>query len=193
MNETNQNSQDEICCGCKPMIEDTDQLRSMRPILNGGIIFYIILLLLDLFYLRDIEFLNYIIMIISLCIFNVNRCFIIFPIYTIASIFLVFMTAFPKIGIIIQNKFKYNQKEFTNCIIKFCIYVSIIIFSCIIFNSGFKAYKEIRYIFNKNITENRQNVPSYIASYNTSNNNDDNNNSNNNSNAYSHVTNSENE
>ena len=45
-----QNNQDDGigCCCCSPMVEESETLKKLKPVLIGGIVIYSILLFLDL-------------------------------------------------------------------------------------------------------------------------------------------------
>ena len=182
------------CCCCPPMTEESEVLKKLKPILTAGIIVYCLLLALDIFLLKDGNFFFYIFFIFAVSFLLFNRCFIIFQFYTLGFIFLIFGTAIPGAGIIVQKgDLKLNK---TKEIIKFCIYISIIIFSIIFYYFSFEAYKEMRYLFMMRSSSNPQSIPSYMVSgpsisnnnnYNSNyayrtNNNDNNNDSNNNNN-----------
>ena len=187
MNEPSER-QDNFCC--QAMTEESEELKKLKPMLTGGIIIYAVLIFVDLFYLKDYILFDYLFLLLFLCFLTYNRCYLIFQIYTLFSLFLVFGTAVPGFGKIIQNKF--GKQSLVDAIIKFCIYIFIIIFSCFIFYIGFNAYKEIRSLFEARIQNNPQLIPSYMAAnsyqstvnrgnnYNSNNRNSDNNNNSNN-------------
>ena len=179
----NQNQNESVCC-CPPMAEESEPFKKLKPILIGGIICYIVLLLVDIFYLYDDEFVTFIILIMTLCFLTFNRCFMVFPWYTLFSILLVFQSAIPGCGVIIQNKFENESKS--KCILKFVIYIFMIIFSGCIFYFGFTAYKEAKYCFEQRIASNPQLIPSYMVARN---NNDYNNNYNSNNNSNNNYNN----
>ena len=181
------------CCCCPPMTEESDVLKKLKPILTIGLVVYCILLVLDLCLLNNGNFLFFLFFIFAVSFLIYNRCFIIFQFYTLACIFLIFGTALPEAGIIIQKE-KLNIKE-SKEIVKFCIYVFIIIFSIIFYYFTFEAYKEMKYLFETRAASNPQLIPSYMVSgqspsnnsnsnsnyvYRRNDNNDDNNNNNNN-------------
>ena len=167
------NNQNQISC-CQEIVEDNDVIKKIKPILNLGIVIYIIILFVDLFYLDTRNFGSYIFLTLALYLLSFNKCFYIFQFYTIISILLVFDTIIPKIGIIIQIKFRNG----TDSIIKFGIYMFILIFSVFIFYFSFVGYKEMRYLFNQRGGTSPL-IPSYMPS-NTNNYNSNNNSINNN-------------
>ena len=169
------NNQDQVSC-CQPMVEENDVIKKIKPILKLGIIIYIILTFVDLFYLYTENFFSYIFLSLALFLLSHNKCFFIFQLYTIFSILLVFGTIIPHVGIIIQTNFVNGA----NSIIRFCIFIFIIIFSVFIFYFSFVAYKEIKYLLSQRVGG-PQLIPSYMApnvnNY-SSNNNSNNNNQN---------------
>ena len=148
-----QNNQDDGigCCCCAPMVEESETLKKLKPVLIGGIVIYSILLFLDLIYLGNMLLMDYALIILCLTLMTVNRCYLAFHYYTFLSILLVFSYIFPKCGIIIQLGFP-NSKA----IIEFCIQLFTIIFSVLIFYFGFDAYKEMKYLFINKIVSNPQ-------------------------------------
>ena len=177
MEEPNHNdNQDQVLC-CQPLVEENDAIKKIKPILNTGLIIYIILLFVDLFYLNTRNLGTYIFLSVSLYLLSFNKCFLIFHMYTIVSILLVFSTIIPYIGIIIQVKFGSSS----DIVIKFCIFVFIVIFSFFIFYFSFVGYREMRYQYIQ-----RGDRPQFASNYrapNIANNaNYNNNNSNNNTN-----------
>ena len=178
-----QNNQEDIGCCCPPMTDESDELKKAKPFLIGGIIIYSVLLILDIIYLDNYNLITYLLLIITLSFFTFNRCFMVFQLFTIISIFLIFGTSIPGMGIIIQIGFK--NPDLTVNIIFFIIYLFIIVATCFIFYIGFNAYKEMRYLFEQRVSGNPHLIPSYMASNNqgeSGNNYDDGNNYNNNSN-----------
>ena len=188
MNERNNNEENFACC-CKPITEESEELKKIKPILIGGLFIYLGLLFLDIFYIKNGLLFNYLFLILCIYFLTFNRCFMIFPIYTLFSIYLVLGNSLPIFGLIIQNKFDYPSK--TDAIIIFLIEAFIMVFSCFIFYMGFNAYKEIRYLFEMRVANNPSLIPSYMATnanqsnnnYYASNNNNYNNNNNNNYNS----------
>ena len=157
-----QNNQEDIGCCCQPLTDESEELKKMKPILIGGIIIYAVLLFVDIIYLNDNNLLTYFILIIFLSFFTFNRCFLLFQWFTIISIFLIFETSIPGMGIIIQTRF--NSPALLEAIILFIIYLFIIVATCFIFYIGFNAYKEMRYLFEQRISGNPHLIPSYMAS-----------------------------
>ena len=182
------NDGQESCC-CMPMTEESQELKRLKPMLIGGIVIYVILIFVDSFYTKDYQLFDYLFLIIFLCLLTFNRCHFIFQIYTLYSLFIVFGTAVHGCGLIIQNKFK--KPSLVDGIIKFFIYLFMIVFSFFIFYIGFSAYKEIRSLYEARMQNNPQLIPGYMApgsnqstnngGNNYYNSNNDNNNSNNNS------------
>ena len=177
MDEPNPNdNQNQVLC-CQPLVEENDVIKKIRPILNAGLIIYIILLFVDLFYLNTGSLFTYIFLSMALYLLSYNKCFLIFHMYTLVSILLVFGTIIPYIGIIIQIKFGSSS----HTIIKFCIFVFIVIFSFFIFYFSFVGYREMRYLFIQRRGR-PQFVPNYTAPNISNNANYNSNNSNNNTN-----------
>ncbi len=175
MNQPNENdNQGQVSC-CQPMVEENDVIKKIKPLLNIGIMIYIVLTFVDLFYLVTGNFLSYLFLTLALFFLSHNKCFFIFQLYTIFSILLVFGTIIPNVGIIIQINFQNGSDD----VIRFCIFIFIIIFSVFIFYFSFVAYKEIKYLFSQR-AGGPQLVPSYMApnvnNYNSHNNNSNNNN-----------------
>ena len=168
------------CCCCPPMTEESDILKKLKPILTVGIVVYCALFVLDLSLLYDGNFFFYLFFIFAVCFLIYNRCFIIFQFYTLGCIFLIFGTALPRAGIIIQNNDLKNSLD----IIRFSIYIFIIIFSIIFYYFSFEAYKEIRYLYLNRSASNPQLNPYMITGPSLSNNNYNNNNYNNSNNDY---------
>ena len=168
MNEQNDNQENFACC-CQPMTEESEEFKKIKPMLITGLFIYIGLLFLDIFYLRDNNLFDYLFLIICIYCLIFNKCFMIFPIYTLFSMYLVLGTSLPGLGIIVQTKFK--KPKTTEAIIIFFIYFFIIFFSCFIFYISFNAYKEIRYLFEMKIANNPNLIPSYMATNTTQSNN----------------------
>ena len=159
MNEPNSdNNQDQVFC-CQPMVEESEKLKKLKPIINAGILVYVIILIVDLLYLNTRHLMTYLCLCVFLCLMSFNKCFVIFQIYTIISIILVFGTVIPHIGIIIQIKFNGSDS-----IVVFCINIFILCFSIVIFYFLFLAYKEMKYLFSIKIDNSSSLIPSYMSS-----------------------------
>ena len=179
MNEPNDNSQDNILC-CQSIIDENNSIKRFIPIINQGIIIYVIILIVDLLYLNTNNLGYYLFLIFCLSLLSFNKLFLVLHVYTIISIYLIFGTIIPRIGIIIQIKFKNGSDD----VIQFCFYFFIIIFSIFYFYFLFIYYKEIKCLFNNRIVDDHHIIPTDISPNNTDNNiyNENNNNSNNNNN-----------
>ena len=151
----------EIGCCCQPITDESEELKKLKPILIGGIIIYSVLLIVDISYLGNKNLLTYFFLIFILSFFTFNRCFIFFQWFTIISIFLIFDTSIPGMGIVIQTGFQ--SPNITEAIIIFIIYLFIIVATCFIFYIGFNAYKEMRYLYEQRISGNPHLIPSYMA------------------------------
>ena len=152
----------EIGCCCQPLTDESDELKKMKPILFGGIIIYTVLLFVDIAYLGDNNLMTYLFLVLILCFFTFNRCFLLFQWFTIISLFLIFGTSIPGMGIIIQTGFQ--SPDTIEAIIIFIIYLFIIVATCFIFFIGFNSYKEMRYLYEQKISGNPHLIPSYMAS-----------------------------
>ena len=159
MNQRNNNNQQILCC--PPMTAESELLKKLKPILLSGVFFYFVFLFLDLFFLDNYNLFLYIVLILCLIFLTVNRCFLVFQFYTLATIFLIFGTALPSLGIIIQCEFKKESK--TKDTVKFLIYIILMVFSCILYYFCFEGYKEMRYLFQSMIIGNPQAIPSYMS------------------------------
>ena len=159
MNQQNNNNQQAFCC--PPMTEESELLKKLKPFLITGIIFYSVLIFLDLFYLNNYNLFLYMVLTLCLTFLAFNRCFLIFQFYTLATIFLIFGTALPCLGIIIQCKFE--KDDTTEDIIKFLIYLIIMVFSCILYYFCFEGYKEMRYLFQNMMANNPMAIPGYMS------------------------------
>ena len=158
--QNNDNNNQQFLC-CPPMTEETALLKKIKPLLLSGVCFYFILLFLDILYLEDYNLFLYTYLIICLGLLAFNRCFLVFHFYSIATIFLLFGTALPSAGIIIQCKFKKDKTS--DDVIKFLIYLSTIVFTCILYYFCFKGYREMKYLFENMISSNPQAIPSYMG------------------------------
>ena len=161
-NNNNNNQQQQLLC-CPPMTEESELLKKLKPLLFSGIIFYFVLFFLDFSYLKDYNLFLYMVLMITLVFLAINRCFLVFHYYTLATIFLLFGTALPKLGIIIQCKFDIEDDSTADSVIKFLIYLATIVFTCVLYYFCFKGYKEMKYLFQNMISTNPQAVPSYIG------------------------------
>ena len=63
-----ENNEDSGGCCCRPLIEETDSIKKLKPILIAGIIIYTIVLFLDIFYIRGANLFSYVIIILFLCL-----------------------------------------------------------------------------------------------------------------------------
>ena len=156
----NNNQQQQVLC-CPPMTEESELLKKLKPFLFSGICFYGVLFFLDICYLDDYNLFLYMVLVLSLVFLAINRCFLVFQFYTLATIFLLFGTALPNLGIIIQCEFKKDNT--TDGVIKFLIYLATIVFTCILYYFCFKGYKEMRYLFQNMISTNPQAIPGFMG------------------------------
>ena len=137
-----QNPQENDGCCCGPFVEENDALKKMKPVLVGGLVIYIILLILDLFFNGSRLAIDYLLIIVCLSLMIFNRCYLGFYYYTFLSIIIVFSNCLPICGIVIQNIFDLDR-----AVVIFAINLFIIIFSIAFFYFGFQAYKEMKYLF----------------------------------------------
>ena len=142
---SDENEQNVDCCG-QPQIEDSEKLKKLKYLLIGGIIVYIVLTGLEIFYFDGSSSTTYIFINLILILFVFNKCFMVYGFYVFMSIFLLFGTAIPRFGLIIQTKFEVIYDE-RSPIVKFIINFFIIIFSVVYFLISFNAYKEIKALF----------------------------------------------
>ena len=63
-----ENNEDSGGCCCRPLIEETEEIQKLKPILIAGIIIYTIALFLDIFYIGSANLFSYI-LISNLCNF----------------------------------------------------------------------------------------------------------------------------
>ena len=162
---------------CPKLVEENDAIKRLKPILYVGIIVYVVLLFLDIFYLKTNNMTTYILLIVFLSLLSFKQCFLVFPMFTIISIILICGSYLPNVGVIAQNKF-FNGGDI---ILKFCIYIFGIIFTIVLFYFSFIVYKEIRALIINGVG----NGPQLIAGYPNENNPNivrNNNNNNNNQN-----------
>ena len=164
---------------CVPFVEENSTLKKLKPVLIGGIIFYSIILILDIILLMNKIFFDYCLLILCLSLMIFNRCYIAFYYYTLLSIIIIFSNIIPSIGIIIQTHFK-NKGD----IIRFIIFFFILAFSIVFFYFGFLAYKEMKYLFMNRIVNNQP----YVGIINDDEENNKNKNSNNDKNKEKYFT-----
>ena len=141
MDRNNQQERDSGCC-CQSIIPENENIKKMKPILIVGIVFYIILTLLDTFYLRSIFFFSYTSLVIFLCLMVFNGFYYFFSWYVAFSTLLLFVSIIPTFLVPVQTKFKSY-----NAIGAFIIHFIAFVFYFVYFYFGFKAYKEMKYIF----------------------------------------------
>ena len=139
-NDDDNNNAETGCCCCPIITEETEEIKKYKPFLIGGIIIYIIMLFLDLFYLSGVSLFSYGMIIFFLCLMVVNRCYMIFIYYTFFSLIMLFQTIIPGFGVPLQSGFP-NDKS----IGAFVIYLFMFIFYFAFFYFAFKAYKEMKY------------------------------------------------
>ena len=164
MNGNDQGADEGMGCSCcRPMLEESDELKKYKPILIAGIIIYSVVCLLDTFYLRGWNLFEYITLIVFLCLMVFNRCYITFQFYTLFSVIILFQVIIPGIGIPLQSKF-----ESGNAWGSFVIYLITFIFYFFYFYYAFKAYKEMKYIFTNNMGIRPQLSNDYVQSNNES-------------------------
>ena len=137
-----ENNEDSGGCCCRPLIEETEEIQKLKPILISGIIIYTIALFLDIFYIGSANLFSYILIITFLCLMTFNRYYMVFPIYAIFSILLLFQVIIPGFGVPLQSKFEGDR-----AVGIFVIYLFMFIFFFVYFYFGFKAYKEMKYVF----------------------------------------------
>ena len=161
-----ENNEDSGGCCCRPLIEETDSIKKLKPILIAGIIIYTIVLFLDIFYIRGANLFSYVIIILFLCFMVFNRCYMVFPFYVIFSIILLFQVVIPGFGVPLQSKFEGDR-----AVGAFVIYLFLFIFFFVYFYFGFKAYKEMNYVFLEKMRNAPQMGNQYAANFIQSNNN----------------------
>ena len=164
------NNQETGFCCCPIMMEETQEIKRFKPILIAGILIYIIVMFLDLFYLNNVNLFSYGLIITFLCLMTFNRCYIAFTYYAIFSIILLFQMIIPGFGIPLQSKFPTSKS-----IGSFIIYLFMFIFYFIYFYFGFQAYKEMKYVFTNNMSNRPQLGNQFSADFVQSNNNNYNN------------------
>ena len=142
---------DETGCCCGVMVEESDTLKKMKPILIGGVVIFGILTIVD-FCTDQLLFFYYLILGIILLIMTINRCYLVFFYFTFILIVYLFPSLLSQVGIYIQNKF---EKD----IFKFVIYLISFVLTIVIFYFFFQAYKEMKYLFMNKI----QNSPALVG------------------------------
>ena len=162
----NDNNQETGCCCCRPLMEETNEIKKYKPFLIAGIIVYSIVLILDLFYIGGFNLFSYVIIITFLYLMTFNRCFLAFHFYTIYSIILLFQIIIPGFGVPLQSKFPSDYS-----IGVFVIYSFMFIFYFVFFYFAFQAYKEMKYVFQNNMNNRPQLSNTYAANFIPSNNN----------------------
>ena len=164
----NENNEDNGCCCCcnRPLIEETEEIKKLKPFLIAGIIVYTIVLFLDLFYIGGSNLFSYALVILFLCLMTFNRCYFAFIFYTIYSILLLFQTIIPGFGVSLQSLFPTDKS-----IGVFVIYLFMFIFYFVFFYFAFKAYKEMKYVFLNNMSNRPQLSNGFSADFAPSDNN----------------------
>ena len=172
----NNDDQDSGCC-CQPLINESDNIKKMKPILIVGIIFYVIVGCLDTFYLKNYFIFSYIAIVVFLCLMVFNSCFIFFQLYMVFSVILLFQNIISTFGVPLQTGFQSQ-----NAIGAFIIHIITFIFYFVYFYFCFKTYKEMKYIFLNNIGNSPQLSSNLVQSNQSSNYYNNNNNFSNNNN-----------
>ena len=169
------NNEETGCC-CGPMVEESDELKKLKPFLIGGVIIFAVLFIADITFLKGNFCFTYLMLGITLLIMTINRCYLAFFYFTFTYILYLFSTLLSQVGIFIQTKF---EEEYS--IIKFLVYLFAFIFTLVIYYYSFKAYKEMKYLF-MNKAQNAPMIAGYGGGYTGEGNNNAGNNISNNSN-----------
>ena len=163
---------------CTAMVDESETLKQLKPILIGGVIIYGVLLFVDIAFFDGAFYFYYFILGISLLLMTINRCYFAFWYYTIFLIIYVFPSLLSQIGIFIQCFFSNDD------LMEFFFYIFAFFFVIIMFYFAFNAYKEMKYLYllkrnnspqlsNGLFPENSEQNNNYNANHN---NNDNNNN-----------------
>ena len=161
-----ENNQENTCLCCRPLMPETPYFKKMKPILIAGLRVYSIVGLLDAFYLKHYNLMDFLLIILFLSLMTFNRCYIIFHLYTIFSIILLFIIIIPYVGIPLQTNFESENAEGT-----FIIYTFLLIFYFVFYYFAFQIYKDLKYSFMNGIGI-RPQLSSGLASDYPQNNND---------------------
>jgi len=162
---SNENSNIFDCFG-NPPFEDSQRLKKLKPLLFAGMIVYLVLLILEIFFFDGTSSTNYIFILCFLSLFIFLKYHQLFGFYVFISIYQCFSVILPRFGLIIQTGFEIIL-DHRHPIIEFILNFFILCFSVIYFLITFDAFKEIKALGNAG------NYP-YLSNLSNENNNNDN-------------------